>query len=68
MMDSPENEYFLQIVRQKASAEEDLAIANENGRPLDQWGQDRIDEVRWLTFELLRIWPIVEGRGTEKEL
>lgn len=66
-MDNPANEYFHQIVRQIASAEEDLEIARENGRPLDQWMQDRIDDVRWSTAELLRIWPIVPGRGTQEE-
>ena len=66
-MDNPDNDYFMQIVRNIMSAEEDLAIARENGRPLDQWMQDRIDDIRWSTAELLRIWPIVPGHGTQVE-
>jgi len=66
-MQNPGNEYFLQIVRNIMSAEEDLGIARQNGRQLDQWMQDRIDDIRWSTAELLRIWPIVPGRGTREE-
>jgi hypothetical protein len=45
-MENPRDKLFSDLVRDIIYGEEDLMIAEQNGRKLDEWMQDRIDGVR----------------------
>jgi hypothetical protein len=66
-MGNPRDKLFSDLVHDIMSGEEDLMIAEQNGRKPDQWMQDRIDGVRRSYDALLDVWPIVPGNGTQEE-
>jgi len=49
---------FHDLVQNIITGEEDLEIAKQNGRPLDQWMMDRIDDVHRSYEMLLCVWPL----------